>query len=283
MAPIPGRTSKIKRYYWREIFFGTVCRLEREGHTQPTSLIPSDLWNSAEAMVVEELKRNHNKNPKYEYTDRPQSQAISENNVRVIEATASYAKGYEGRAVIEYDGQHVSVEEYGVRLYEDQGYSVIVCESLPFHVLFGVFTWPLIQDREDALLRPSSFGERAAAQRGESPPVIWTALPADFGTSAYYVRREAEIRRHLQSLEDLESHFDEWLDDSWDLRQYLWAHDPAGVEKARELTTIFSDDELRSILNYLLMDYWKNYCGWPDLFIHDRRSHRFVEVKSSKD
>lgn len=282
-APMPGWTSKIKRYYWREIFFGTVRRLEKEGHAQPTSLISSDLWNSAEAIVVEELKREHEKNPKYEYTDIPQSETISENDVRVIEVTASYVKGYKGRAVIEYDGQHVSVEEFGDRLYEGQGYSVILCESLPFHVLFGVFTWPLIQDEEDTLLRLSSFGERKAAQRGESSPVIWTSLPADFGTPGYYTRREAEIRRYLQNLENLKSLFDEWLEDSWELRQYLWAHDPVGVEKARELTTILSDDELRSILNYLLMDYWKNYCGWPDLFIHDGRSHRFVEVKSSKD
>jgi hypothetical protein len=150
-------------------------------------------------------------------------------------------------------------------------------------VLFGVFTWPLIQDEQDAMLRRTSFGERAAAQQGESPRVIWTVLPTDFGTSGYYTRREAEISRHLQSLENLESVFDEWLEGSWKLRQYLWAHDTVGVEKARQLTAVLSDDELRSALNYLLMDYWKNHCGWPDLFIHEGGSHRFVEVKSSKD
>jgi Holliday junction resolvase-like predicted endonuclease len=31
------------------------------------------------------------------------------------------------------------------------------------------------------------------------------------------------------------------------------------------------------------MDYWRNFCGWPDLLVYKDDEYFFVEVKSSND
>ena len=33
----------------------------------------------------------------------------------------------------------------------------------------------------------------------------------------------------------------------------------------------------------MAMNYWKNFCGWPDLLVFDDKSFFFVEVKSRND
>lgn len=282
-APIHRRTSKIKRYYWREIHFGTVCRLEEAGHAQPSSLMGSALWESAEAAVIEDLKRLHERDPKYEYTDSPPSEIIAENQVRVVEVSVPHVRGSGRKVLVESEGEHLTAEQFAVQYYKQDGFSALECESVPFHVLFGVYTWSLIQDTKDPLLRVASFGERDSALRDETPIMIETVLPSDFGTPGYYSRREDEINRHLGQLKCMADFFDEWLDDSWELRQYLWAHNQRDIDKARQLVILLGDERLRAVLRYLLMNYWQNYCGWPDLFLYQGESRRFVEVKSSKD
>jgi Holliday junction resolvase-like predicted endonuclease len=31
------------------------------------------------------------------------------------------------------------------------------------------------------------------------------------------------------------------------------------------------------------MNYWRNFCGWPDLLVYNQDKFFFVEVKSSND
>lgn len=282
-APMHGRTSKIKRYYWREIFFGTVRRLEQEGHGQPLDLMGSAAWDAAEAAVVAELKTTHAKNPRYDYADNAPSEIVADNDVRVIEVPARHVHGDGHKVLVEHEGALLTVEDYAEKRYERDGFTVLFCESAPFHVLFGVYLWPLVQDEQDPLLRLAAFGEREAALRDEEPVIINTLLPSDFGTANYYARREADIGRYLQQLSDSTSLFDQWLEQSWELRQYLWAHDPINIDKARRLVALLGDHRLRAVLRYLLLDYWANYRGWPDLFVCRGQTQRFVEVKSSKD
>jgi len=33
----------------------------------------------------------------------------------------------------------------------------------------------------------------------------------------------------------------------------------------------------------MAINYWKNFCGWPDLLVFDDKSFFFVEVKSRND
>jgi hypothetical protein len=92
------------------------------------------------------------------------------------------------------------------------------------------------------------------------------------------------VEKHYHSNEDdLLSLFDYWTGPSEEFRQYLWAHRPEDVEKAREIVSVLSVEETLRILRYLISDYWRRYVGWPDLLVHNRDDYFFVEVKSSRD
>ena len=67
------------------------------------------------------------------------------------------------------------------------------------------------------------------------------------------------------------------------LRQYLWAHRDADVNRARRLIELLPADTVLGILRYLVDDYWGRYLGWPDLLLHRDGEFLFVEVKSSSD
>lgn len=80
----------------------------------------------------------------------------------------------------------------------------------------------------------------------------------------------------------------EWLFDYWagcseNLREYLWAHDPADVSTARGVREVLGIANLRKILIYLARNYWRHYCGWPDLLVYRPGEIFFIEVKSSND
>jgi len=55
------------------------------------------------------------------------------------------------------------------------------------------------------------------------------------------------------------------------------------VAQARLIRSVIGLENLRKILDYLVRNYWQNYCGWSDLIVHRPGEWFFVEVKSSKD
>ncbi|RZB31071.1 MAG: hypothetical protein SRB1_01850, partial [Desulfobacteraceae bacterium Eth-SRB1] len=151
----------------------------------------------------------------------------------------------------------------------------------------GIFMWLLIQDQSDPKVRVVGFGDRVAFEQGIAGKQIWTCLPEDFGTHGYAMRRATAIDEHFAFLpeqkEELLWVFDYWVEPSAILRQYLWAHHPQNVTKAIEIVSILPVDVTRRILRYLVGDYWKRYCGWPDMIVHNQDEFFFAEVKSSKD
>ncbi|MGB5933719.1 MAG: VRR-NUC domain-containing protein, partial [Anaerolineae bacterium] len=160
-------------------------------------------------------------------------------------------------------------------------------ESVPFHALFGIFMWLLIQDQADPKVKVIAFGDHEAFDQGVKGKLIGTLLPEDFGTPGYALRRATAIKEHFTLLseqkEELLWTFDYWVEPSADLRQYLWAHRPQDVTKAREIVSILPADVTVRILEYLVADYWRRYCGWPDMLVHNQDEFFFAEVKSSKD
>ena len=173
------------------------------------------------------------------------------------------------------------------RIYEAEGWSVMPLESLPFHALFSVMMWLLIQDATDPKVRMVGFGDRAVYETGEKPPTIWTLLPDDIGSKSYGTRRQDAIERHLENLppdkDGLLWIFDYWRPDSANLRQYLWAHRESDADRARRLVEILAPDQILSILRYLAGDYWGRYLGWPDLLLYRDGEILLLEVKSSND
>lgn len=291
-AAIHGSTSKIKRYYWRELAFREQDLFEQLGGNPERYLYEmgeseSDLYARAKNQALADIKSLHETTQKYVYGEESSESVINTFNVRLRNEKAEYVQDGEKKVKIRYDGELLTVEKYAECLYRAEGYNVFTLESMPFHVLFAVFTSLLIQDSSDPNVRICSFGERSAYEADGSKVPIWTQLPSDFGTPSYALRRAKSIESHFEMIhpdtDDLLWLFDFWLPHSEGLRQYLWAHREEHVIKARRLIEILEPNAIIGVIRYLLTDYWGRYLGWPDLLAYSPSGVLFVEVKSSKD
>lgn len=284
-----GRTSKIKRYYWRELFFLTTQRQADWVEANPDASTEAKRAAHAaiEAEVLEEIKAGHAAAPKYVFSEVSQAEILKQCNVDVQAIGAAYADQPTKGAVIQLGDEAVSPEAFVTRMYEAQGWTCLRLESAPFHALFGVMMWLLIQDGADERARMAGFGDRHAYEAREKTTAIWTRLPDDFGGPGYAARRQIQIAEHFDlfpdDLDELLWLFDYWRPHSTNLCQYLWAHRDADVERARRLIEILSPEQTASILRYLIADYWNHYLGWPDLLLQREDEVLFVEVKSSSD
>jgi hypothetical protein len=284
-----GRTSKIKRYYWRELQFREMQRQADWNDSHPTAS-PDEYTAAAsaiEAQVLDEIKALHATSPKYIFSEVSQAEVLERNQVDVQAIYVAYSEQPAKGAVIRLGHDVVSPEAFVSRLYRDEGWSVLPLESLPLHALFGVMMWLLIQDSSDSQVRLAGFGDRHVYEATGGKSMIWTWLPDDFGGKGYSQRRKAQIERHLGEFpgdrEGMLCLFDYWRPYSSDLRQYLWAHREQDVDRARQLVEMLSPAQIVSILRYLIDDYWDHYLGWPDLLLKRGDDILFIEVKSSSD
>jgi hypothetical protein len=295
VAQIYGRTSKIARYYWREIAFEKMRRFEAWaqahglGDVTPLETEHRAVSAAIEKEVMQDIRSLHERSPKYQFKEESQGETIAKNHVEVVNLRAAYVK-HEGRKALVLDGETPSsVEELVSRQYEREGYSVLKTESVPFHAIFGVFLCLLIEDPFDPKGRMVFFGERGAAEERREGEQIWISLPEDFGTPSYARRRSGAIDEHFASMLKGDTRELLWAFDYWKtshskrLREYLWAHRVEDVRVAREIVCIIGADTVRLILRYLLAHYWKRFCGWPDLLVHRKSDYFFAEVKSSGD
>lgn len=292
VASIPGRTSKIKRYYWRELAFREHELFEEYGGKPDNYIyeigeIESDTVRKAREQALVDIKNLHETNPKYSYQEESTDSVISRCGVSVRNAHVEYVQDGNRKSKVSHDGVLLTIEEYAETIYRSLGYDVLFLESMPFHVIFSVFTWLVIQDPDDQNVQMSGFGERSAYEADRSKNPIWVPLPSDFGTSDYAKRRSVQIENHFEMLlegkEDLLWLFAYWLPYSEGLRQYLWAHREEDISKARKVIEILEPLTILKIVWYLLNNYWKRYLGWPDLLVFNASGYLFVEVKSSKD
>lgn len=293
MAEIYGRSTKIRRYYWREIECETIRRFgkwaEEQGYSDWLRARSKHeaVYKSIEKMVIDEIKELHQHNPKYIYCEESQKEIIINNSIEVINLRGVHTKD-SGKGVKILDGtEPYSAEEFAARYFKRLGYNVMFLESSPLHALFSVLMFFLIQDPLDPKIKMWGFGNREAFDMDIKGESIWTLFPEDFGTPGYASRRVREINEHFDALplnkDDLLWFFDLWADYSTDLRQYLWAHRIEHISKARAMISILPVDVIIRILRYLIEHYWDNYLGWPDLLVYKDEKFFFVEVKSSSD
>ena len=283
-----GATTKLRRYYWREIHFEEMRRFdawnETRGHSV-TSTEAIEARKTIEAEVIAEMKQLHATAPKYVYKTETDANFIKANAVEQIDLKASYTKDPAGKkAIIVGPDGPCTVEEFVSAHYAGLGYQTMRLESVPFHVLFGTFMWLVIQDATDPLVRIVGFADRDASKPGQP---IWSHLPEDFGTSGYGTRRAAAIVEHFSFVppdrDELHWLFDYWLSSSERLRGYLWAFRQEDVQRAKRLLDILPPSDVINILNYLVQNYWHHYLGWPDLIIYRDEEFFLAEVKSSGD
>ncbi|MCP4345285.1 MAG: hypothetical protein GY795_07135, partial [Desulfobacterales bacterium] len=289
-ASMPGYTSKVSRYYWREIALETTKRFhELNPGVDPDNFEHSEFSfpeqrKRIEKEVIAEIKESHLISPKYEYNEIAQSEIIKNTETEIILVKAKYVPTGKRKVGVEGRKGVVCVEEFASEYFAEKGYQSLVTESIPFHVIFGIYMWAIIQDPDDPLSRLSGFGSRTEFDESESKNnIIHTALPSDFGTAGYYQRRKDDIVQHIDELQDLVWLFDYWVPHSHDFRQYLWAHRDKDIETAKKIIHILSENDVKNILHYLIRNYWANFCGWPDLLVYKDKEIMFVEVKSSKD
>lgn len=293
MAAIHGRTTKIKRFYWRELFFVATERMADWESANPNSSTEEHAAarRQIERDALNETKAQHASAPIYDMREPSQSEILTRCQVAVETFRPRYADAPEKGLVVVLDGVIVSPEAFVARHFEALGWSMLPLESVPLHALFGVMMWLLIEHPSDPKSRIVSFGSRTAFEAHEPGEPIWMHLPEDFGTLGYGQRRKDAIDEHFAffmpdghpdrgTLLDL---FDYWRGPSERLRQYLWAHREPDVDRARRLIEILQPTTIHAILRYLIDGYWDRYLGWPDLLLHRGDEFMLVEVKSSSD
>ena len=284
-----GRTSKIKRYYWRELYLRKTLRQAEWAESNP-DVTPEQrtiAFTAIEANVLDEIKAEHAESPKYAFSETSQADIFKLYDVKIEAVYAAYSDDPSKGALIRLDEETVSPETFVSQIYQRQGWSVMSLESMPLHALFGVMMWLLIQDSSDPRVRMVGFGDRGVYEASGEKVPIWTLLPDDFGSKGYAERRKDQIAEHFELFaedkEDMLWLFDYWVPVSSDLRQYLWAHRERDLARARQLVKVLTPAQVCSILRYLVADYWGHYLGWPDLLLHRGEEILLVEVKSSND
>lgn len=292
--PTYGNTSKLRRYYWREIQKATIeyfaeWAKQHSNHTDWLTAVDTqkDQYKKCRQQAISEIKQLHKRSPKYTYSDKSQQEVIRDYCVPVIDLKGVYRPGPDGKPLLQSGGELLTPECFVANHLREQGFEILFTESIPFHVLFGTMMWLVIQDSTDPRIQMVMFGDRCAFDEKRQGDTIRTLRPEDFGSPGYSARRADAIRAHLTSLPtdtaDLLWTFDYWVGPSASLRQYLWAHRPHDVVTARRLISILPGHTIIQILEYLIGDYWGRYCGWPDLLAYKKSEFCFMEVKSSTD
>ncbi len=293
-APVssaPGRTSNILRYYWREISFQTTQLFHKkypnlEKHINTEFQFEKER-KKIEKEVVKRIKELHRLTPKYIYDkaitepELIEKYKIHKYEIEAIHRHESSEKSNKVRFL--KDDNLLTVEEYALSFFKEKGYFGFESESIPFHVLWGAILAPIIQDPNDEYVRNVQFGNRGDFDNKSGGKQISCLLPSDFGTQGYYERRKNEICIYINNLCNIKNKFGSYLSNSIELRSYLWAHEEKYIQTTRRIIEKLSDTDIKKVLHYISKNYWNNYCGWPDLFIFNNTSFKFVEVKSSND
>ncbi|MFD7967733.1 VRR-NUC domain-containing protein [Streptomyces clavifer] len=308
--PHRGAASLVHRFYWREIHKETNHRFiqwakgeglsvtdpDGVGVVMALSHQHMDAYKGIEQTVVRDIREQHERQPKYDFSRQSDSDILAACKVATEEYSACYVTPTRGHVEVIPLGSAdiecaVGVEEFVAQQLRQAGRQVMLCESRPFHALYATLMWLWVQDPRDPCNRPAGFGGRSGGDVGQDD-LIWTILPEDFGSPVHATRRAGALEEHLASLpcemEEFLWLFDYWTSHAEKLRQYLWAHRAIDVERGRRLIEILGPTRVKGILRFLADDYWGRYLGWPDLVSWDEGAHgvadiEFVEVKSSSD
>lgn len=194
VAEIYGRSSKIKRYYWREIqrrelelFADWAASKRIEDPLLATGTEAIAARKDAGKQALDEIKELHKTSPKYQFDlEESQAEVLENFNVEVVKLNGVYVKDETvRRAQILSGDTPVSPEQFVALHYEEQGYQTLHTESVPFHVLFGIYMWLVIQDPDDERVEMAGFGDRKAFDEGKPGEMIWFSRPDDFGAEGY--------------------------------------------------------------------------------------------------
>ena len=170
-AAIRGAMTKLRRYYWREIWTGThlmflewcdeqgIVTEDEAGNSLALSLEGrnKDQYEQFERKVIDQVAQLHKTAPKYVYDEPSDAEILKQHNVRVIDFKATYLSPTQNQVLVLPLGstdhaQAKPVEAFVAEYLRTQGREVMFCESLPFQALFGCLMWIWVQDVSDPLI-----------------------------------------------------------------------------------------------------------------------------------
>lgn len=292
-----GYTSKIQRYYWREIWRLTTIRFaawaEMQGYPSNYQAIGKHpgVHKRIKKEVTDEIKKIHAQSPKYVFNDVSEEKFLKEHPVEqiILHAEKDLANK-DKKAHVFHEGKSYTVEDFVQIYYQKKGYKTLTVESRPWHVIFGIYMHLLIEDPFDEKNdKPKGFGNRDDFDNKVKPSrLIWMFKPDDFGSAYYAKRRKKAIIKYFKEMVPKNKSnymwtFDYSLPHSENFRQYLWAHRKEDIAVAKTLIEVLPSDILTRVLRYLIEDYWNRYLGFPDLFVYNNEEFFFTEVKFSSD
>lgn len=298
MAAVRGRKGKIERFYWREITktyhaFARAWLIENSEHASDILEFQKRFPDTAKDLrkrARQHWQREHKSKPKYDLSE-PTQQDLHD-DVDVPESVVHAPYGQVQRADQRLGkwqnsaGELVSAEAIAKDYYWSQGWTSYDCERKLISVLYGTFCFPVVQALDDPLIivgyRNSTRGwTKAKPDTG----LIAIPLPQDFGSPVHFQRRSSEYSRLFSCLrgECLSDLFEEWLEPSKNLRDYLWVNEDAAVTLARKALRVIPVADILGWIEWAAGDFWQRQPGWPDLFLVRDTSFRFVEVKSPLD
>jgi len=310
-APRRGAASVVHRYYWQELWTRTCraqiawCRardlplLDSDGRPLLSTYAreyPEDFAELA-AQVLAEIRAEHESSPRYDVTRPSDADILIRHQVPVVEVRACYLEPPPERKVLVMPlgctdpAAAVSVEDHVAAMQRGQGRSTLFLESRPVQCLFGALMWLWVQDPADERGRVVYFGGRDGIGATDNG-LIGCILPPDFGTAGHAERRAEALDAHLAWLPNeaglLLAAYDYWLEPSRALRQYLWAYTQQDEDRARILIEVLGAARVKQVLRFLAEDYWRRFCGWPDLLSWRETTTgpddvELLEVKSSGD
>ncbi len=122
-ASTPGRTSKVKRYYWRELHFREFEILSSMGMGLVDIYSPeaSELRKKAASQALEDIKRIHEQSPKYHFDAESEVEFLKRVPVDKFELKAAVI---EGGLIKRADGVTHSSEEFVIDHLKCQGFSI---------------------------------------------------------------------------------------------------------------------------------------------------------------
>jgi len=298
-AAIYGQKGKVERYYWREIFktyFEYMLNWLQQNSEQVKDIIEfqfkfPDLAKEFKKKAKKHWQAIDKQSHKYVLKEQTEAEFLSRVRVPLIKIEVEYQQieksGQKIGKWINQSGELVSVEEIVAEWHRSKGYTVLTCERTFISAWVGTFLALTIQDPSDVRVR-STFrnSTKGWTSQNRNTRLISILLPEDFGSAEYYKRREAAIQAGIQRMRaatNLQTLFDELLDDGDSLRDYLWVNDDNAVELARIVLNILPKGMVVAGVEWAIQDFWHRQPGWPDLFAYKGNDFMFVEVKSPHD
>lgn len=298
MAAVRGRKGKIDRFYWREITktyheFARTWLIENCEYVSDILELQRRFPDTAKALkkrARQHWQSEHKSKPKYDLSEPTQQDLHDEIDVPVSIVHAPYVQvegaGQKFGKWQNSIGELVSTEAIAKDYYRSQGWTPHDCERKLISILYGTFCFPVVQDPDDPqIIVGYRHSTRSWTEAKQDTGMIAIPQPRDFGSPMHFKRRSSEYAHlfsHLKGV-NLSDLFEEWLEPSENLRDYLWVNEDAAVELAREALRVVPAGEILRWIKWAAGDFWQRQPGWPDLFLVRDISFRFAEVKSPND